>query len=174
MNQYIIMNLSNYQKSLILLIKIETLLQEGAGSMKTSTNLAANQDLSFPFEPDVLASNQFHSVIKSSHTPDPERRLMVAMLEDAISCLSRDPLRCARQQRKSFEEAHSWINANDAESWVFSFTNVCETLGFDPTYLRRGLNKWTALSQSSVAIKPRLKKYRSGPRRRKLRFRTAL
>lgn len=173
MNQYEIMNLSNYQKTLILAIKIETLLQEGAGNMKTSS-LAANQDLSFLFEPDVLASNQFHSVIKSSNIPDPERRLMVAILEDAVSCLSKNPRRCPRQQKKSFEEAHSWINASDAESWIFSFTNVCETLGFDPGYLRRGLNKWTALSENSAAEKPRLKKYRSGARRRKLRFRAAL
>jgi hypothetical protein len=135
---------------------------------------AAKHDLSFLFEPDVLASNQFHTVLKSSHMPDPERRLMVAILEDAVSCLSKDPRRCPRQQRKSFEEAHTWINANDTGEWVFSFTNVCETLGFDPSYLRRGLNRWTALAQSSAAEKPRLKKYRSGARRRKLRFRAAL
>ena len=138
-----------------------------------ATASAAHQDLTFLFEPDVLAANQFHAVLKSSHVPDAERRLMVAILEDAVSCLTRDPRRCARPQRKSFEEAHSWINANDAESWVFSFTNVCETLGFDPAYLRRGLNRWSALSGSSAAPRPRLKKYRSGPRRRKLRFRAA-
>ena len=135
---------------------------------------AANQDLSFLFEPDVLASNQFHSVIKSSSLPDPERRLMVAILEDAVSCLSKDPRRCPRQQRKSFDEAHSWINASDADGWIFSFTNVCETLGFDPGYLRRGLNRWAALSENSSAVKPRMKKYRSGARNRKLRFRAAL
>jgi hypothetical protein len=59
------------------------------------------------------------------------------------------------------------------DEWVFSFTNVCETLGLDPGYLRRGLNRWTALAQSGAAAKPRLKKYRSGARRRKLRFRAA-
>ena len=142
--------------------------------MKTSTSLAAHQDLSFLFEPDVLASNQFQSTIKSGNIPDPERRLMVAILEDAVSCLSKNPRRCPRQQKKSFEEAHSWINASDAEGWIFSFTNVCETLGFDPGYLRRGLNKWTALFESNTAEKPRLKKYRSGARQRKLRFRAAL
>jgi hypothetical protein len=142
--------------------------------MKTSMSLAANQDLSFLFEPDVLASQQFNAILKGSHMPDPERRLMVAILEDAVSCLAKDPRRCPRQQKRAFEEAHSWINANDPEGWVFSFTNVCETLGFDPSYLRRGLNRWTALSQTSAAEKPRLKKYRSGARRRKLRFRAAL
>jgi len=135
---------------------------------------AAHQDLSFLFEPDVLASNQFHSILKGSHIPDPERRLMVAILEDAVSCLSKDLRHCPRQQRKSFEEARSWINANDADSWAFSFTNVCETLGIEPGYLRRGLNRWTALSGNRSAEKPRLKKYRSGARHRKLRFRAAL
>jgi hypothetical protein len=138
-----------------------------------TTASAAKQDLSFLFEPDVLASNQFDAILKSPQVPDPERRLMVAVLEDAVSCLSKDPRRCARQQRKSFEEAHSWINANDTDGWVFSFTNVCETLGIDPSYLRRGLNRWTALSGKTAAEKPRLKKYRSGARHRKLRFRAA-
>jgi hypothetical protein len=139
-----------------------------------ATATVVNQDLTFLFEPDVLAASQFDAVIRSSHMPDPERRLMVAILEDAVSCLSKDPRRCPRQQRKSFDEAHSWINANDGDGWVFSFTNVCETLGLDPNYLRRGLNRWTALFQSHTGVKPRLKKYRSGARRRKLRFRTAL
>jgi hypothetical protein len=138
-----------------------------------ATAIAVNQDLSFLFEPDVLASNQFHAVLKTSHMPDPERRLMVAILEDAVSCLSKDPRGSLHQKKKAFEEAHSWVNANDTDGWVFSFTNVCETLGFDPSYLRRGLNRWTVLSESSAGNKPRLKKYRSGARRRKLRFRAA-
>ena len=141
--------------------------------MKATAN-AIHQDLTFLFEPDVLAPNQFQAILKSSQTPDPERRLMVAILEDAVSCLSRDPRRCPRQQRRSFDEAHSWVNANEIDDWVFSFTNVCETLGLNPGYLRRGLNRWTALAQSGAAVKPRLKKYRSGARRRKLRFRAAM
>ena len=139
-----------------------------------ATAIATHQDLGFLFEPDVLASDQFNAILKTGRMPDPERRLMVAILEDAVSCLSKDPRRCPRQQRKSFDEAHSWINANDTEGWVFSFTNVCETLGIEPSYLRGGLNRWTALSGKSAAEKPRLKKYRSGARHRKLRFRAAL
>jgi hypothetical protein len=139
--------------------------------MKTAAGLAANQDAALLFEPDVLAPHQFHDILRSGHTPDPERRLMVAILEDAVSCLSKDPRQCATQQKKAYDEAYSWINATDTESWVFSFNNVCETLGLDPTYLRRGLNRWSARSRSGAAPKPRLKKYRSGARRRKLRFR---
>jgi hypothetical protein len=141
--------------------------------MKTATGFAVNQDPALLFEPDVLASYQFHAILKGSHVADPERRLMAAVLEDAVSCLARDPRRCGRQQRKSFEEASCWINADDSEGWIFSFTNVCETLGLDPAYLRRGLKHWSALNRNSVARTPRLKKYRSGARRRKLRFRGA-
>lgn len=141
--------------------------------MIEATSAATQQDLTYLFEPDVLAPSQFHAVLKSSATPDPERRLMIAVLEDAVSCLAKDPRRCPRQQRTSFEEAYSWVNAVD-NGWVFGFTNVCESLGFDPGYLRRGLNRWVALSGTGAAARPRLKKYRSGARRRKLRFRAAL
>lgn len=141
--------------------------------MKSHTGLAVHQDLALLFEPDVLAPSQFNAILKSSHMPDPERRLMVAVLEDAVSCLSKNPRRGPRQQRRAFEEAHSWVNAEDAESWIFSFANVCEALGLDPGYLRRGLNRWTALNQNSAG-KPRLKKYRSGTRQRKLRFRSTV
>ncbi len=141
--------------------------------MKSHPGLAVHQDLALLFEPDVLAPSQFNAILKSSHMPDPERRLMVAVLEDAVSCLSKNPRRGARQQRRAFEEAHSWVNAEDAESWIFSFANVCETLGLDPGYLRRGLNRWTALNQNGAG-KPRLKKYRSGTRHRKLRFRSTV
>lgn len=141
--------------------------------MKSTGSLATQQDLTLLFEPDILAASQFHAILKGSRVSDPEHRLMIAMLEDAVSCLARDPKRCARQQRKAFEEAHSWVNAQETESWIFSFSNVCEVLGLDPSYLRRGLNRWTALNQST-GTRPRLKKYRSGTRNRKLRFRSTI
>jgi hypothetical protein len=139
--------------------------------MKTATNLVPSQDTLKLFEPDTLAADQFHATLRSRFV-DPERRLMAALLEDAVACLAKDPGRCSRRQRKSFEEAREWIGSRDSEDWIFSFTNVCETLGFDPDYLRSGLDRWSALSASSPSPN-RLKKYRSGARRRKLRFRSA-
>jgi len=139
--------------------------------MKTMTTLMSTQALKF-FEPDRLAPEQFYSTLRRSTFVDPERRLMAAILEDAVSCLSKDLHRRPRQQRKQFAEAHSWINADGVEDWIFSFTNVCETLGFNPGYLRQGLNRWSAFNGNSASPKLRLKKYRSGTRRRKLRFRS--
>lgn len=140
--------------------------------MNTATKLASTHEAVRLFEPDMLAPEQFYATLKRSHFADPERRLMAALLEDAVSCLAKDPLRGSRRQRKSFEEAQQWINAAESEDWIFSFTNVCETLGFNPDYVRRGLIRWSAQSRNGGAAL-RLKKYRSGARRRRLRLRSA-
>ncbi len=140
--------------------------------MNTATRLASTQDAVRLFEPDTLAPAQFYATLKRSQFADPERRLMAALLEDAVCCLARDPRRCSRRQRKFFDEAREWINAPASEDWIFSFVNVCETLGFDPDYLRCGLARWCARSRNGGRALP-LKKYRSGARRRRLRLRSA-
>ena len=139
--------------------------------MNTAAKLSSGPEAIRLFEPDTLAPDQFYATLKRSHFTDPERRLMAALLEDAVSCLARDPLRCSRRQRKAFDEAHEWVGAAESEDWIFSFANVCETLGFDPGYVRRGLTRWSAQSRSG-ATTLRLKKYRSGARRRRLRLRS--
>jgi hypothetical protein len=139
--------------------------------MAMMANFATDRDLNLLFEPDALAPQQFYATLRSSTLPDPERRLMAAMLEDAVSCMSRDPRRCTRQQRRSFAAAEQWVNATEEQSWIFSFTNVCETLGLDPGYMRRGLTLWVETNQLRSSPAARHKKYRSGARRRKLRFR---
>ena len=136
-----------------------------------NTQLTSNHETIRLFEPDMLAPEQFYATLKRSHFADPERRLMAALLEDAVSCLARDPLRCSRRQRKAFDEAHEWMSDAESEDWIFSFANVCETLGFDPGYVRRGLTRWSAQTRSGGTTL-RLKKYRSGARRRRLRLRS--
>lgn len=139
--------------------------------MVTTANFINNRDLKLMFEPDTLAPQQFYATTKSARLPDPERNLMAAMLEDAVSCLSQDPLCCTRQQRRAFEQAKEWITATDDPTWIFSFENVCETLGLDPGYLRRGLTRWIETHQLRRSPSRPLKKYRTGARQRKLRFR---
>lgn len=139
-----------------------------------STTLGLTVDTTRLFEPDTLIPDQFYATLKRSPCGDPELRLMAAILEDAVSCLSKDRIQSARHHQKSAEEAESWINTEGEEDWIFSFTNVCETLGIDPNYLRRGLHRWTATNRSAAAEPCKLKKYRSGPRQKRVRFRAAL
>ena len=62
----------------------------------------------------------------------PERRLMLALLQDAIRTVLKGPYAC----RRHVADAAAWFAADDPE-WPFSFVNVCETLGLDPSALRR-------------------------------------
>jgi hypothetical protein len=139
--------------------------------MKTMTTSMSGPELKL-FEPDMLAPDQFYATLRRTNFIDPERRLMAAILEDAVSCLSKDLYRSPRGHRKQFSDAHFWINADEAEDWIFSFVSVCEALGFNPSYLRQGLNRWSALNRTGTSPKFQLKKYRSGSRQRKLRFRS--
>lgn len=126
------------------------------------------------FEPDTLASEQFYATLRRSQFGDPERRLMAAILEDAVSCLSKGGSSGTSPHSRSAEDAATWINSEGEEDWIFSFVNVCETLGIDPHYMRLGLQRWTSRNHLQAREPVRLKKYRSGPRKRKLRFGTRL
>ena len=87
---------------------------------------------------------------------------MAAVLEDAISCLSIKPRPVTARHRKQLEEARQWFAAEDESEWIFSFKNICEALGIDPAYLRRGLIRWAATELGSDL--PRIRTPSSEPR----------
>jgi hypothetical protein len=66
----------------------------------------------------------------------PEARLMLAVLEEAISTLSLQPR--SRGDRNEITEAERWFSCEDL-TYPFSFVNVCRTLGIDASHLRHGL-----------------------------------
>jgi hypothetical protein len=107
--------------------------------MTMPASLIAIHDMGKLFEPDTLLPTQFYAMFKNSQYREPERRLMVAILEDAVSCLLTDLHRGNLRQRKQYEEAKAWVTMDEESEWIFSFKNICEVLGMDPSYLRRGL-----------------------------------
>ena len=70
------------------------------------------------------------------------RDLLLAMLEDGIACFQGYFFKPSRTNDKLFQEAEEWINSED--EGVFSFNNICETLGLHPGQLRKGLERWKA------------------------------
>jgi hypothetical protein len=110
--------------------------------MSAIRNLFSSEDTGRLLEPDTVLSAQYYATYIGSPYKQPELRLMAAVLEDAISCLSiKTPPATARQQRQ-IENAWQWFAAEDDSEWIFSFKNICEALGIDPAYLRRGLIRW--------------------------------
>jgi hypothetical protein len=91
-------------------------------------------------EPDVFLPSQFYGAAGLSRKLEGEKRLMIAILKDAVECLEK--YRGARTSagRSHYESAIEWVKDTDTE-WLFSFTNICDLLGFDPDYMREVLMK---------------------------------
>jgi hypothetical protein len=87
---------------------------------------------------DTLLSWQYFENFRSESYREPEKMLMVAILEDAVSCYQNNLLSHDKWRRRLFKEAEEWISGAPNE-WIFCFENVCETLGLDPEYVRQGL-----------------------------------
>ena len=90
------------------------------------------------FQPDTLLPSQFFDRVRRRSEHDGERRLMIAVLEDAVDVYrkqagSKDP-----RGEQLFQEAEAWIEDLD-RAWLFSFQNICDVLDLDAEYLRRGL-----------------------------------
>ena len=99
-------------------------------------------------EPDALLSSQWFGDRKPPL--DPERLLMLAVLEDAVrdaTLVANDPRARALRQ-----EALDWI-ASPARQWLFSFENICDCLGLDADYLRRGLRELRTRHIATVRIR---------------------
>ncbi|MGD0946686.1 MAG: hypothetical protein ABSA52_04575 [Candidatus Binatia bacterium] len=68
---------------------------------------------------------------------DGERRLMLAVLIDAIRTLTKPP--CAipyLQNRRAWMQERAWMLADDP-SQLFSFVSICHALGLEAGYVRR-------------------------------------
>jgi len=93
------------------------------------------------FEPDALLPAQFYAAFRGGSGVRGEKRLMLAVLEDALDCFQKYAAARDGHGQALFDEAHAWIVSND-RGWFFSYENICETLEINPEYLRRGLETW--------------------------------
>jgi hypothetical protein len=71
---------------------------------------------------------------------EPENRLMLAVLEEALVTFQRGLNSPVPERRKRFCEVDRWVCDRDSD-WPFSFENICQTLRIDPDYIRAGLRQ---------------------------------
>lgn len=110
------------------------------------------------FEPDTLLPSQFADRTGVRRVFDGERRLMVAILEDAIDVYRKQAAARETRKRHMFEDAERWIEDRDV-TWIFSFENICAVLDLDADYIRRGLYAWrdrvrATPASSVVSLRP--------------------
>jgi hypothetical protein len=85
---------------------------------------------------DLVVPEQFFDRAKLPN--DPERRLRLAVLEEALSLFQKHIGATEGRPKFAFQEVLTWISSRD-RSWPFAFENVCDALEIDPDYLRDGL-----------------------------------
>jgi hypothetical protein len=83
-------------------------------------------------------SAQYFDNFRRQRVLEPEKDLMLAILEDAVRCFQDNVLAQERRKKALFDEAEEWILETDRD-WIFSFESVCETLGLDPRAVRQAL-----------------------------------
>ncbi len=94
------------------------------------------------FQPDSVSPAQYlETVCRKTHL-EAEQDLMLAVLEDAVTCFQGYFAARDKTETRLFHEAEEWILRREKSDWLFSFDNICETLGLDPRYIREGLLRW--------------------------------
>ncbi len=92
------------------------------------------------FEPDTLLPEQYFTLLGRKPLQG-EKRLLLAMLEDAVHCFQTYLLAKKPHERRLFQEAEEWIVSTDG-LWFFSFENICDVLGINPGRMREALKAW--------------------------------
>ena len=90
---------------------------------------------------DELLAGEYFDHLKEKILIEPEKRLLFAVLNDAVCCFQDNLLATDPRRKKFFTEAEEWI-LDAANDGVFSFDNICAMFGITPQYLRRGLMRW--------------------------------
>jgi hypothetical protein len=89
---------------------------------------------------DTSMVQQYLDTFRRSEDLEPEKSLFAAILEDAVQEYRKYSQADDADGKKRFREAEEWI-MRGGNDWIFSFGNVCDVLGLDPEYVRRGLRE---------------------------------
>ena len=89
--------------------------------------------------PNHQRSQYWAAGVRQSQTAFDERAL--AVLQDAVVCFQEYLGSTCKRKMALYTDAEQWL-LNDDRSYLFSFENICEALGFESGYLRQGLLRW--------------------------------
>ena len=108
---------------------------------RDDVGVTSEEKIASLFQPDTLVVAQYFDNLRRHTLFEPEKRLTWAILEDAIRTYQDNASAQDRRGKKLFQETEDWITLA-GHDWIFSFENVCETLGLNPEYVRQGLLRW--------------------------------
>jgi hypothetical protein len=126
--------------------------------------LTAGETIAYLFQPDTFLMEKFFNDRRGTTRLEPEKRLMLAILEDAFYCFEDNYSAQHGKRKQLFDNVQRWF-FSVSNDWVFSFENICSVLDFNPEYLRKGLARWKEkeLSKHRISRLSRAMKQTPGP-----------
>ncbi len=123
-------------------------------------------------EPDILLPCQLGDAQFGAARLQPEKRLQLAVLEDAVLTFDRSVGVDGARPRRLLTEVESWFTS-DATDSPFAFVTICHTLNIDPDYVRAGLRRRHARTDVAAKRRPRLRRDANGTRHQVVLYLTA-
>lgn len=109
----------------------------------------------YDLRPQLIQSRQFRGKRRRDAQTEPLRRLMAAVLCEAVNRFQRNLFQTSLYKRCEFVEAEFWLFKDQSKA-LFSFNNVCDFLSLDPQHIRRQLSgRRRDQVRASVQLKPR-------------------
>jgi len=137
-----------------------------------NSNFTFGEKIISLFQSDPVIPIHYLTTFQRNTYLEPEKELMLAVLEDAVACIQKYAPATNAKGQSLLRDTRNWILAEN-DDWIFSFNNVCETLGLDPAFLRWALTQLEK-RQSHRHEKPQAaKSYRPKRRARAKRVRSA-
>src|SRR3989441_926687 len=123
-------------------------------------------------EPDILLPSQLVDGLFGASRLQPEKRLQLAVLEDAVLTFERCAGVDGAKPRRLLAEVDAWF-ASDATDWPFAFVTICHTLNIDPDYVRAGMRRRRAHADVTTKRRPPLRRDANGTRHQVVVYLTA-
>jgi hypothetical protein len=114
--------------------------------MAYDASLGAEEKMGSLFQPDTLVPTQYFETFRGKAHLEPEKSFMLAILEYAVASFQKHIFARDSKGKAEFHETEDWILEENSE-WIFSFENVCDALGFNPSIVRQGLLGWKEMTR---------------------------
>ena len=121
------------------------------------------QLLAYELAPESILPAQLFDRPFGGARVQPEKRLQVAVLADAVLTFHRWAGNERARARRLFAEVETWF-ASDKADGPFTFMAICDSLKLDPSYIRRGLRHWRARLEATPRQKRPFRRDSNGTR----------
>ncbi len=110
-------------------------------SHNITANASLDENWTYLFQPDTLLPDQYFESFRRKTYLEPEKNLMLAVLEDGLLCFQQHLFASTTRGKRLFREAEEWIFDEGDRDRLFSFENICAALGLSRHYIRRQLSR---------------------------------